>query len=74
LAQLIDVMSGRAKSGFPGRKVRKLSREASLGGHDDAHGAAPSDTADTNGDRATEVASVAPANPEVDSSSDSEPE
>ena len=58
-------MSGRAKSGFPGRKVRKLSREASLGGND-----TPTELA---GNGANEGAVDVTAN-EVDSSSDSEPE
>ena len=32
LAQMVDIMSGTPNSGFPGRKVRKLTRAASLGG------------------------------------------
>lgn len=36
LAQLMDILSGKPKSGFPGRRVRKLTRESSLGTAADA--------------------------------------
>ena len=31
MAQLVDILSGKPHNGFPGRKIRVLSRAASLG-------------------------------------------
>ena len=36
LAQLVEIFSGKPRSGFPGRRVRSLKKEVSLGSPDDA--------------------------------------
>ena len=58
LAQLMDILSGKPKSGFPGRRVRKLTRESSLGTAADAEAQAQAAAAVSARGQSVEEASV----------------
>lgn len=54
----MDILSGKPKSGFPGRRVRKLTRESSLGTAADAEAQAQAAAALSAGGQSVEQAVV----------------
>lgn len=50
----MDILSGKPKSGFPGRRVRKLTRESSLGTAADAEAQAQAAAAVSAGGQSVE--------------------
>ena len=78
LAQLVDIMSGTPNSGFPARKLRRLTKAASLGGDSQSVSAPSAETSSNAGASTTAESPIAAKHAagesEVLSASEEEPE